>query len=272
MNTDKHCRVRLVERIDCSDDLALFRFRPEESLDFTPGQYATLGLEDETRGRLLQRPYSVASAPHEDTLDFFVELVEEGALTERLWNLDIGGEAWVRRRIVGLFVLDRESGRRQHLMAATVTGIAPYVSIVRAQQHALEQGTLDEPHRFLVIHGASRSWEFGPYLEELTTAEQSGWLTYVPTVSRPWEDPGWRAETGRVGDVVRKHMDAEGFTTENAVGYACGHPQMIENVREILTRARFDEEHFHEEKYFRESKATTPSSASTPSKVPASPR
>ncbi len=270
MNTEKHCRVRLVERIDCAEDLAVFRFRPDVALDFTPGQYATLGVEDPTRGRLIQRAYSIASAPHEDTLDFFIELVEEGALTPRLWDLSLGADCWVRRRVVGRFVLDEDSGRPHHVMAATVTGIAPYLSIVRAQQHALAEGTLDAPHYLLVLHGASRSWEFGPYLRELSEAAHTDWLTYVPTVSRPWEDTAWTGGTGRVEDVLRKHLDAHGLTAENAVAYACGHPQMIKKAHGILTRTGFSEDHLYEEKYFREKTTPTTSRALDPSRLPPS--
>jgi ferredoxin--NADP+ reductase len=252
MNTEKYCRVRLAERIDFADDLAVFRFRPDTPLDFTPGQYATLGLELDGRKRPLLRPYSVASAPHEDVLDFFVERLDEGALTPHLWDLRPGDTCWVRRRIVGLFTLDEESNRQRHLMCATVTGVAPYVSIARAQQHALSTGARDgAPHRLVVVHGASHAHELGFYRDELADLEREGWLRYVPTVSRPWDSPDWRGETGRVGDVVRKHADAEDFTASNATAYACGHPEMIENAHAILQRAGFDEKHLHEEKYFR---------------------
>lgn len=252
MPTDKHCAARLAERIDFTDDLALFRFRLDEQLDFVPGQYATLALEPREGERPVQRPYSVASAPHEETFDFFIERVEGGALTERLWDLKAGARCWIRRRVVGLFTLDTESGRRRHVMAATVTGVGPYVSIVRAQAHALRQGTLDgAPHHLLILHGASRPKELGSYCGELT-AGGGDWLTYVPTISRPWLAPDWTGERGRAEDVLRKHMDDAGFTAENAVGYACGHPQMIENAKGIFARAGFDADYVREEKYFRE--------------------
>ena len=251
MNTDKYCRVRLAERIDFADDLAVFRFQPDERLDFTPGQYATLGLNVDDRQRPLLRPYSVASAPHEDVLDFFVERLDEGALTPRLWDLEPGDTCWVRRRIVGLFTLDHESSRQRHLMCATVTGVAPYVSIARAQQHALANGASHQPHRLLIVHGASHPHELGFYHDELTELEREGWLRYVPTISRPWTAPDWSGETGRVEDVLRKHADAEGFTGDTSVAYACGHPKMIENAHALLQRTGFDEEHLHEEKYFR---------------------
>ncbi len=268
MPTDKFCRVRLVERIDFTEDLALFRFEPEIPVTFTPGQYATLALEVE--GKLVPRAYSIVSAPHEPLLEFFIELVPHGKLTPRIWELREGDEMWMRRKIVGHFTL--ETKRTRHLMLATVTGIAPYLSMIRAQRHAIEQGA-SPPHRFLVIHGASRSKELGVYLDELRKlSEAVDWLTYIPTVSRPWEDPAWKGETGRVDDIVRKYLDAaEDFTPATTVAYACGHPQMIENVRGILRRAGFADEFIREEQYFVQKKSaekTTPRKTAQPAATP----
>jgi len=249
MQKDRYCRLRFLSREDFSDDLALFRFDADESLDFTPGQYATLGVHPDGMKRPLLRPYSLASAPHDDELEFFIELVDEGKLTPRLWTLSTGDRIWMRKKIVGRFVLDQS--RRHHIMASTVTGVAPYVSIMRAQAHALERGHLDAPHQMLILHGASRSWEFGTYLDELTTAAaRYDWLSYVPTVSRPWEDPDWTGEVGRVEDVMRKHLDTSGFDVADTAAYTCGHPQMIDKAQGILQRARLDDDHIHEEKYF----------------------
>ena len=262
MNLDRYSPALLTERLDFTDDLARFCFRPEKALSFTPGQYATLGLEN-AKGKMIQRAYSIVSAPHEPELELFVELVEHGALTPLLWDLKPGDTVWVRKKIVGQFVLAQED-RRQHVMAATVTGAAPFVSMARAQRNALDQGTLTDPHHFLLIHGASRSEELGVYLDELRGFNDADWFTYVPTVSRPWENPGWTGETGRVEDVLRKHMDRLGFSADQAAGYACGNPQMIENAKGIFARCRFAEEHVLEEKYFTEKTPAAEPKAPTP--------
>ena len=90
-----------------------------------------------------------------------------------------------------------------------------------------------------MIQGASRAWEFG-YREELERiASEVPWLTYVPTVSRPWEDNAWRGETGRVEDVIRKYTDQWGLDAADTTGYLCGHPQMIELGRGILLRGGY---------------------------------
>lgn len=240
-------RAKLIERVDFSEDLALCRFRPDGSFSFQPGQYATIAVGD--GGQLIQRPYSIVSSPYETFLEFFFELVPAGALTPRLWALKVDDEVLIRNRIVGKFTLDETSGMKCHSMAATVTGVAPYVSMARTARMDLQRGK-SKGHQFAIIHGASRSGEFGVYHDELAELSREGWLTYYPTVSRPWEDPDWKGETGWVEDVLRKYSDQIGFDHTNAVGYACGHPQMIENVKGIFSRAGFPKDRIREEKFF----------------------
>jgi len=253
-NPDQYSVLTLIERVDFSDDLAVFRLRAPEPVEFTPGQYATIGLVDESTERPLLRPYSVASEPGSTDLEFFIERVDEGDLTPRLWDLEQGAEVWMRKKIVGRFVLDTD--RHHHVMAATVTGVGPYVSIARHYQRARTNGEVTAPHRFLILHGGSRSWELGTYREELTRLDrETDWLEYVPTVSRPWEDPEWDGERGRVEDVLRKHLDARPFPPDDTAAYTCGHPQMIDKAQGILERAGLAEEAIHEEKYFVERNA-----------------
>ncbi|MEF8815288.1 MAG: ferredoxin--NADP reductase [Salinibacter sp.] len=249
MDSSQYSQLTLVDRVDFSNELAVFRLRADTPVEFTPGQYATIGLMEEDRDRPLLRPYSVASAPGSTELEFFIERVDEGALTPRLWDLEPGANVWMRDKIVGRFTLDPD--RTHHLMAATVTGVGPYISIIRDQLRKLRAGALDSPTPMLVLHGASRSWELGTYREELRAlAEELRWFEYVPTVSRPWEDPEWTGECGRVEDVLRKHLDAAAFPPSDTAAYTCGHPKMIDKAQGILERAGFEDDAIHEEKYF----------------------
>lgn len=245
MTLEKFCSAELIERRNVSDTLAIFRFQPATQLLFTAGQYATIAIE--ANGDMLERPYSIVSSPYQRFLELFVELVPGGLLTPKLWDMKLGSSILVRRRIVGQFTLDKTV--RRHLMMATVTGVAPFVSMLRTQHIDRERGGASSD-QLVVIHGASRSADFGPYLNELKTLSGDGWLEYIPTISRPWEEPNWQGETGRVEDVVRKHADRLGFDRTNSVAYACGHPQMIQKVKEILRRARFTEDQIREEEYF----------------------
>lgn len=240
-----YCETELIERTDISPNLAIFRFRVAEQPSFTAGQFATIGLPVD--GEVVERPYSIVSSPHEPFLEFFIQLVPGGSITPKLWQLKLGSTILVRPRTVGQLTLD--TGVTHHLMLATVTGVAPFVSILRTQQIDRERGAATN-HRFLVIQGASRPADFGPYRRELEELSRGEWLTYIPTVSRPWGEPAWKGETGRIEDVLRKHADQLGFDHTKSVAYACGHPQMVANVKAILARARFRKDQIKEEKYF----------------------
>lgn len=240
-----HCPAELIERRDISANLATLRFRVSERPSFIAGQFATIGIFVD--GVLLERPYSIVSSPHEPFFEFFIELVPRGTLTPELWALKLGSVISVRRRIVGQLILD--TAVTHHLMLATVTGIAPFVSILRTQKIERERGATN--HQFLVLHGASESADFGSYRGELEELSRAGWLTYIPTVSRPWAEPSWKGETGRIEDIVRKYADQLGFDCCNSAAYACGHPQMVANVKAILERARFNRDQIKEEKYYR---------------------
>jgi ferredoxin--NADP+ reductase len=241
----RRCPAELIERRAVSGSLAILRFRVAEPLSFTAGQYATIGIA--INSEVVERPYSIVSSPHEPFLEFFIELVPGGDITPKLWELKLGSTLLVRRRIVGQFTLDTTV--THHLMLATVTGVAPFVSILRTEQIERQRGAISN-HQFVVIHGASQSADFGTYRSELEDLSRAGWLTYIPTVSRPWTEPGWKGETGRIEDIMRKHADQLGFDHTNSVAYACGHPQMVANVKDMLARARFHKDQIKEEKFF----------------------
>ena len=81
-------------------------------------------------------------------------------------------------------------------------------------------------------------------------ANELPWLTYIPTISRPWDDPSWAGETGRVDDIIRKYTDLWSLDNETTTAYLCGHPDMIENGKGILRRRGWKKEALREEVYF----------------------
>jgi len=247
-SSDKFYSARIVERRDISDDLWVIRVDPGGEYKFVPGQYSTLGVVAPEKH--YERAYSIASAPHEKFLEFFVELVPKGDVTPRLYPYQVGDEFTLRKIAKGRFTLDTTSGRTNHLLLATVTGVAPFVSMVRSLDHQWKDAKFKGEHKLFLLDGASRSWELA-YREELQHfAAEVPWLTYVPTVSRPWEDKTWRGETGRIDDLVRKYTDSWGLTPENTSGYLCGNPSMIEDTKGILKRRGWERAAIKEEAFF----------------------
>jgi len=248
--SDKHYVAKILERKDLSEDLWLIRVDPGGPFTFKAGQYATLGVDDE--GKRIERAYSIVSSPYEEGLEFFIELVPQGELTPHLYKLHPGGKMLCRKIAKGRFTLDLKSGRTNHLLLATGTGLAPFVSYVRTLYKDWKSGNSEMPgnHKLFCIQGGSRSWEFG-YREELEKiAAEVPWFEYITTISRPWEDTQWNGQTGRVEDLVRTHVKEWGLKPAETTGYLCGHPNMVENCRGILQRAGWQKGSLFEEVYF----------------------
>jgi ferredoxin/flavodoxin---NADP+ reductase len=245
---DKYYRAAITKRINFAPDLWSIRLDPGAEFSFLPGQYATLGLQDTSRP--VERAYSIASSPYENELEFFIELVPGGELTPLLYKLQVGDRILMRKVPKGRFFLETAGSRRNHLLVSTVTGLAPYLSIIRSLLKDSREGKFPEGHRLFLLHGASRSWEFGYHEELSTVASEVKWLTYVPTVSRPWEDEKWQQEKGRVDDLLRKYIDQWELKGENSLAYLCGHPGMIEHSKGILQRSGFPKGTVKEEIYW----------------------
>jgi ferredoxin--NADP+ reductase len=250
MPEGKYIDARLRSRWQIADDLAIFTFEPAVPLSWKPGQYATLGINNGD-GELIERPYSICSSPAEGFLEFFIELVPNGQLSPLLWNLQQGDTVKVRPNIKGHFLLDEESGRTTHLMVATVTGIAPYVSMLRRYRADLLSGKTSTIHHFIIVHAGSRSKELAYQDEFRALSMDVQMLRYVASVSRPWEEPNWTGEVGRAEDVIRKYLDSAHVPPPEITAYLCGHPGMIESGKGVLKRVGMPDENVRIEQYFK---------------------
>lgn len=232
----------LKAREDLSDVLAVFKVVPDTPIPngrwFTPGQYLTLGLNNEEKPELgkVRRAMSIASPPQQrETIDFYIRYVNKpesnNPLTHLLWKMKPGDRLSMTTRAVGKFTIDDTVGledTRRKIFVAAGTGLAPFTSIVEADISADPKARLDQ---YVLMHGASYPNEIG-YKARLETLAVEHGLCYLPTISRPKEAPDWTQHTGRVEDFFKaerledteKAMGVEpGFLRpENAVIYICG--------------------------------------------------
>jgi ferredoxin--NADP+ reductase len=245
---EKFYRARIIHRDEFSPGLWKIRLDTGGEYKFVAGQFATLGVQ--TQEKLVERAYSIVSSPYEPDLELFIELVPAGELTPLLHMLQSGDEVSLRKIAKGRFTLDLKSGHKNHLLLSTVTGIAPYISYLRTLQKDWNDKNFPSDIHLYLINAASRSWEFGYHEELAQLASKVPWLTYVPSVSRPYEDKEWRGEVGRVEDIIRKYIDLWKLTGAETTGYLCGQPQMIELGKGILFRRGFEKQFLKEEVYW----------------------
>lgn len=204
----------IAEREDLTPALAVFRVRPDEGFPgdgswFTPGQYLTLGLNNEVKPELgsVRRPMSIASAPERrDLVEFYIRYVDkpesDNPLTHLLWKTKAGDRMFLRTQPVGKFTVEDTMGAgdtRLKMCVAAGTGLAPFLSMVRSKVNQDPSCRLGD---WAIIHGASYSKDLG-YREELERLARDHGLHYLPTVSRPREEANWTGAVGRAEDFFR---------------------------------------------------------------------
>src|SRR5258707_15242614 len=107
-----------------TDTQFTFTTTRNSGLRFDNGQFLMVGVAVNSRPML--RAYSIASANHEDVLQFLSIKVPNGPLTSRLQHIRPGDEVLVSRKPTGTLVLhDLRPGKRLYLLS-TGTGVAPF--------------------------------------------------------------------------------------------------------------------------------------------------
>lgn len=222
-----------------NDQLFSFRTTRDAALRFINGQFVMIGLEQE--GRPLTRAYSIASANHDDFLEFFSIKVQNGPLTSRLQHLKPGDPLIVSRKPTGTLVLrDLKPGKNLYMLS-TGTGLAPFLSLVQDPE------TYERFEKVVLIHGVRRVSElaYASFLgRELYEHEFFGDLVrdkliYYPTVTRePFRNQGRLTEliaSGKLfSDIGLPPLDPE---SDRAM--ICGSPHMLKDCCELLDRRGF---------------------------------
>ena len=112
-----------------SDKTFSFRTTRDYPLKFNNGEFVMMGLENE--GKKLMRAYSVASANHQDHLEFLSIKIQDGPLTSKLQHIKEGDEILINSRSTGTLVIDYLLPGRNLYLIATGTGLAPFMGIIK---------------------------------------------------------------------------------------------------------------------------------------------
>lgn len=222
------CRVHEMNRL--ADDVMqlLIKLPASERLQFLPGQYIDILLED---GR--HRSFSIANAPHnDDFLELHVRLVEGGQFTSRVFNTMQPKDLLRIEGPHGSFFY-REDARDELLMIAGGTGFAPLKGII---EHILsEQDT-----RPIYLYWGVRT-EGDLYMRDLAEqwAAEHDNIHFVPVLSEA--DDSWNGRTGYVHDAVLSDFDDLSIFDI----YACGPPAMIKAAESSFQDKGMKKEQFY---------------------------
>jgi ferredoxin/flavodoxin---NADP+ reductase len=233
-----------------TDSLFSFRATRNTGFRFQNGQFAMIGLEVD--GRPLMRAYSMASANHEEELEFFSIKVADGPLTSRLQKITEGDTILVGRKATGTLIADNLFPGKRLLLLSTGTGLAPFASLIK------DPDVYDRFEQIVLVHGCRQVSElaygeqlvaklrddelFGPLLAEK--------LTYYPTVTRePFRN------RGRITDLITSEqlfndIGQEPLNIDGDRIMMCGSPAMLEELRQMFDARGFAEGNHSEPGHF----------------------
>jgi ferredoxin--NADP+ reductase len=209
-----------------------------------------IGLEVE--GRPLLRAYSMASANHEEELEFFSIKVADGPLTSKLQKIREGDTILVGRKATGTLITDNLIPGKRLLLLSTGTGLAPFASLIK------DPDVYERYESIVLVHGCRQVSELA-YGEELVAKLRddelfgpllSEKLLYYPTVTRePFRN------RGRITDLITSaqlfndiHQPPLDIETDRIM--MCGSPGMLEELRKLFETRGFSEGSHNEPGHF----------------------
>jgi len=213
---------RVIENRHWTD--ALFSLRVEGvGLSFEAGQFVRIALDID--GERVARPFSMVNAPDDPVLEFYGIVVPEGPLSPRLAQLKAGDALYVAPNPAGFLVLSELPDAESLWLMSTGTGIAPFISILRA-------GAVWKRFRNVVlVHGVRHAREL-VYQEELKSFRS---LRYVPFVTR---ETAPRVLQGRIPAALRDgRLEAAAglpIAPESSQIMLCGNPEMLKDTQAVL--------------------------------------
>jgi ferredoxin--NADP+ reductase len=208
---------------------ALFSLRVEGApLAFEAGQFVRIALDID--GERVARAFSMVNAPADPVLEFYGIVVPQGPLSPRLARLRPGERLYVASNPAGFLVLSELPAARTLWLMSTGTGIAPFISMLRAGTPWQRFGNI------VLVHAVRHAPElvYREDIERARTAHGSRFL-YVPVVSRD-DVPG--TLRGRIPALVRDGRLEAAAGLELGPGTSqtmlCGNPDMLKDTAAAL--------------------------------------
>jgi ferredoxin--NADP+ reductase len=224
-----------------TDSLFSFTATRSSGFRFQNGQFAMIGLEID--GKPLLRAYSMASANHEDALEFFSIKVPDGPLTSKLQKIKEGDIILVGQKATGTLIAGNLLPGKRLLLLSTGTGLAPFASLIKDPE------IYENFETVILAHGCRQVSELA-YGEQLIACLQDdelfgpmieGKLIYYPTVTRePFRN------RGRITDLIESQrmfqdIGQEPLNIDTDRIMLCGSPAMLEDLHRMFECEGFRE-------------------------------
>jgi ferredoxin-NADP reductase len=232
--------AKLLSRHEVAEGTIAFRFEKPSNWTFKPGQYLDITLPDpsETDAEGNVRSFSIASAPHEDTL-MVATRMRDTAFKRVLNTMPLSSAVQIEGPS-GSLTLDNNVKRTAVFLAGGI-GITPFRSIVF---HAAKEKL---PHRIFLFY-SNRRPEDAPFLDELQALERENpnyeliaSMTEMSKSHRPWQ-----GQTGLIDkEMLARHLK----DAISPIYYVAGPPDVVKALQTTISQAGIDNDDIRAEEF-----------------------
>lgn len=216
----------------CFECPAGWTFKAGQFVDITLLEPSETDVEGNTRG------FSIASAPHEETL-LVATRMRDTAFKRVLGRMPLGGQVKIEGPF-GNLGLHNNVERTAVLLAGGI-GITPFRSIVfRAAKEKL-------PQRIFLFF-SNRRPEDAPFLQELEQLQQdNAKYKFIATMTKMENShQSWTGETGEINaELLSKYLKNE----KSPIYYIAGPPKMVKGLHEMLNKTGVDDDDIRTEEF-----------------------
>jgi ferredoxin--NADP+ reductase len=224
-----------------TDRLFSFTTTRDQALRFSNGHFTMIGLM--SNGKPLLRAYSIASANYEEYLEFLSIKVEDGPLTSKLKDIQVGDSIIVGKKPTGTLLIDYLIPGKNLYLLSTGTGLAPFMSVIR------DPDTYEKFEKIILVHCVRDVNElaYHDYLtNELPQHEFLGEMVsaqfiYYPTVTRENYH-----HMGRITHLIEtnkltRDIGLPDLDQKNDRVMICGSNEFLKDIKQMLEVRQFKE-------------------------------
>lgn len=231
---------KLVSRLEVAENTTGFRFERPPNLKFKSGQALNITLLDppETDAEGNTRTFSIASAPHEETL-MVATRMRDTAFKRVFKTMPLGAAVKVEGPSGDLTL--HNNVKRTAVFLAGGIGITPFRSMVfRAAHEKL-------PHHIFLFY-SNRRPEDAPFLDELLTLEKENRnYKLIATMTEMGKSHrSWQGETGQIDQPMLSRYLKGAIAP---VYYIAGPPAMVTGLHTMVNEGGVDDDDIRTEEF-----------------------
>jgi len=215
-NNSKEGKLRVLEVEHYTDSLFKFKLAKPDDFKFKSGQFTMIGLDDTPK-----RAYSITSGPNDNFVEFYSIKVQDGALTSKLQNIQVGDFVNVSDKPTGNLMVENLDEGTDLWLLATGTGIAPFISML------CDDYTYKRFKRITVVWSVRVKEELDSFHQFLKDID----IDYIPIVTR---DDTWQGIDERMTSLIKEETLMEESTPDNNKVMICGNMDFNKEIRTLL--------------------------------------